>query len=50
MHMDDNEIVQYYAETRNLKKDTTIQITLYLNEYSNYFDMSLQELLTEAEK
>lgn len=49
MYMKDDEILQYYSETRNLKKGTFIQIKLYLKEYSTYFNMPLQELLTEAE-
>lgn len=49
MHMDDDEILQYYSETRNLKKNTILQIELYLKEYSTYFSLTLQELLTEAE-
>lgn len=48
--MENNEIIQNFAKSRNLKNTTKKQYNLYIKEYCNYFQMDLQTLLDEAEQ
>ena len=45
----DTEIIEYYAESRNLKFETKRNYAIYLRHYTEYFEMTLKELLDEAE-
>ena len=45
----DNEIIEYYAQSRNLKFETKRNYAIYLRHYTEYFEMSLKDLLDEAE-
>lgn len=45
----DESIIEYYAESRNLHPDTKRNYTIYLRQYKEYFNLTLKELLDEAE-
>lgn len=50
MKENDESIIEYYAESRNLHPETKRNYTIYLRHYTEYFQMSLKELLDEAEE
>ena len=50
MMENDESIIEYYAESRNLQSETQRNYTIYLRHYTEYFQMSLKELLDEAEE
>lgn len=47
--MTNEEIITYYSKSRNLSEKTKINQKTCLTEYSQYNNMLLKELLTEAE-
>ena len=51
IHMMENDesIIEYYAESRNLHPETKRNYTTYLRQYKEYFNLTLKELLDEAE-
>ena len=49
MKTNDNDLINYFGKSRNIKKSTINQYKLLLKEYSNYTNMSLHDLLIEAE-
>lgn len=46
----DNELIEYFGKTRNIKQSTLDQYKIYLKEYSDFNKMTLTELLEEAEE
>ena len=46
----DNELIEYFGKTRNIKQSTLDQYKIYLKEYSDFNSMTLTELLEEAEQ
>ena len=49
MHMNDEEILDQFIKTRNLKPRTQKSYRYSLKQYTSFHQMTLQELLTEAE-
>ncbi len=49
MKTNDNDLINYFGKSRNIKKSTIELYRLLLKEYSNYTNMSLHDLLIEAE-
>lgn len=45
----DTELLDYFAKTRNLQKNTKKSYTIYIKQYSEFNDMSMVDLLKEAE-
>ena len=45
----DTELLDYFAKTRNLQKNTKKSYTIYIKQYSEFNDMSMGDLLKEAE-
>ncbi|MBR0370632.1 MAG: site-specific integrase [Methanobrevibacter sp.] len=46
----DSELITYFGNTRNLKKSTLDSYRIYIKEYATYNDMTMVELLDEAER
>lgn len=46
----DSELITYFGNTRNLKKSTLDSYRIYIKEYAAYNDMTMVELLDEAER
>lgn len=49
MNMNDKELLDEFAETRNLKETTKYSYSLYLKEYTLFNKKSMQDLMSEAE-
>lgn len=50
MNMRTNEeLIAYYSKTRKLNKSTERGYQIYIKQYSKYNNMSMMELLQEAE-
>ena len=47
--MIDTDLINYLQKTRNIQDTTTRAYKIYLNEYTSYYNMTLQQLLDEAE-
>lgn len=45
----DTELLNYFAKTRNLQKNTKKSYTIYIKQYSKFNDMPMVDLLKEAE-
>mgnify|MGYP002525455688 CR=1 FL=1 len=45
----DTELLDYFAKTRNLQKNTKKSYTIYIKQYSEFNGLSMVELLQEAE-
>ena len=46
---EDTELLNYFIRTRNIQNSTGYQYKIYLTQYCNYYNMTLTELLEEAE-
>ena len=46
----DTQLINYFAKTRNLQKNTKKSYTIYIKQYTQYHNQSMIELLKEAEK
>ena len=48
--MNDEELMDYFQKTRNIKNDTARAYKIYTREYSQYYNTTMTELIEEAEK
>lgn len=46
----DHDLINYFAKTRNLRKNTKRSYTIYIKQYSNYHNKTMIELIQEAEQ
>lgn len=46
---DDKKLLDYFQKSRNIKDITRQGYEIYIREYTNYFGLSMSDLLTEAE-
>ena len=46
----DHDLINYFAKTRNLQKNTKRSYTIYIKQYSNYHNKTMIELIQEAEQ
>ena len=49
MMENDDEIIEYYAQSRNLKFETKRNYRIYIKQYAEYFNTTIKQLLDEAE-